>query len=218
MGTKYSSQSASGYNATPPSDDGTVSESNKVKWSTQKTKLTDPIKTLADAINTALTTHFDTGPTAVVISTTLGASHYGQYIQTSGASLTHTLTEAATLTAGWYCLVASTDANKVTIGRATGADTINGSAANVTLTGNHPCLIFVNAAANGFILVDHPSIASANTWSGTQTVAGTVNMSAKAINMAEGAAVVSAATCDIWTPADGNTVPVAGPRGPNTEL
>jgi hypothetical protein len=42
------------------------------------------------------------------------------------------------------------------------------------------------------------------------TFSGTVTMSGKAIDEAEGAAVASAATCDIWTPADGNTVHVTG--------
>ena len=62
MGTRYSTNSASGYNATPPADDGTVSEANKVKYSTVKTKLADPAKTLADDINTDLVEHFDRGP------------------------------------------------------------------------------------------------------------------------------------------------------------
>jgi len=49
-----------------------------------------------------------------------------------------------------------------------------------------------------------PLLNAANTWSGTQT------MSAKPLELAEGAAVASAATTDIWTPADGNTVHVTG--------
>lgn len=153
MGTKYSANSISGYNATPPVDDGTVSEANKVKWSTIKTKLSDPINTLAAAIDSDLQTHFDVGPTAVTSNTTLGASHYNQIIQVSGASVTLTLTDAATLGAGWYCRVVSTDSsNNTTIARATSGDTINGSAADFTLTALHAIDIFVNAAANGFFI------------------------------------------------------------------
>ena len=149
---KYTSVSVSGYNATPPADDGTVSEANKVKWATHKTKLGDPLKTAIEAVNTNLVSAFDVGPTALTTSTTLGATHYGDFVQTSGAGLTHTLTDAATLGAGWHTYLVSTDANDVTIGRATGADTINGTAANVTLYGNTAARIFVNAAGNGFFI------------------------------------------------------------------
>jgi hypothetical protein len=74
MGTKFSSKTISGYNSSPPADDGTVSEANRVKYSTLKTKLGDPVKTLAEDINSALVTHVDKGPTAITTATTLGAS------------------------------------------------------------------------------------------------------------------------------------------------
>ena len=54
----YVSQSISGYNASAPADDGSETEANRIKWSTIKTKLPDPIKTLAEAINTQLVTAF----------------------------------------------------------------------------------------------------------------------------------------------------------------
>ena len=56
MGTKYTSQSATGYNASPPSDDGTAVSSNEIKWSFIKEKLADSVKDLADDINTELVT------------------------------------------------------------------------------------------------------------------------------------------------------------------
>lgn len=153
MGTKYSTVTVSGYNATPPSDDGTVSEDNKIKWSTIKTKLPDPLKTAIEAVDSRLQTHFNVGPTALTSNTTIGASHYNQIIQVSGASVTLTLSDAATLAAGWYCRIVNTDSsNNVTIGRATAGDTINGSAANFTLTALHGIDVFVNAAATGFFI------------------------------------------------------------------
>ena len=154
MGTKYSTNATSGYNSLPPSDDGTVSEANKVKYSTLKTKLADPIKTLADTINSELVTHFNNGPSAVTANTTLGASHYNQVIQASGAAVTLTLSDAATLLAGWYCWVRNTDTTEsITIGRATAGDTFNGTAANYSLKPNEAIMIVCNAAANGFITV-----------------------------------------------------------------
>lgn len=60
MANPYTSQAISGYNTSPPADDGTQISANQIKWSNHKTKLADPIKTLAEAINTELTTAFAT--------------------------------------------------------------------------------------------------------------------------------------------------------------
>lgn len=54
MAKVYNTQTISGYNSSPPPDDGTEVSANEVKWATHKTKLGDPIKTLAQAINTEL--------------------------------------------------------------------------------------------------------------------------------------------------------------------
>lgn len=190
MGAKYTTNATSGYNATPPADDGTVSEANKVKWSTIKTKLTDTLKTFAEAIDTDLVAHFNNGPTAITSNTTLGASHYNQIIQVSGAAVTLTLSDAATLAAGWFCRIVNTDSsNNVTIGRATAGDTINGSAANFTLTALHAIDVFVIAAATGFQVrsaVINPATTdtaqtltsktlSSATLSGTTTNSGTIS-------------------------------------------
>jgi len=45
----YTSASISGYNTSPPDDDGSKSSDNRVSWAKHKTKLGDPIKTLAEA-------------------------------------------------------------------------------------------------------------------------------------------------------------------------
>lgn len=48
----YTPPTLSGYNSSPPSDDGSTTAANQVKWSTIKTKLTDPLNTYAQAIDT----------------------------------------------------------------------------------------------------------------------------------------------------------------------
>lgn len=151
MGTKYTSQSASGYNSSPPSDDGTVSESNKTKWSQVKSKIGDVLKLFSENINAALLTHFDVGPVALVTSTTLNASHYQKTLEVSGSSITLTLSDAATLTAGWYVWIRNTGTADVTITRFTGADTMNGTAEDILLTYNRTMKVQVNAAESGFI-------------------------------------------------------------------
>ena len=180
MGTKYSSNSSSGYNATPPSDDGTVSEANKGKWSTIEEKLSRPVKTLADAINTDLVEHFDNGPVAYTSNQTIGASHYGKVIQVSGAANTQTLSDAATLGAGWNCEFVSTDTtNTVTLARATASDMVNETTANISLLPLQSIKAVVNAAANGFLVGfitrkdKTNTISESNTYSGANTFSGT---------------------------------------------
>lgn len=47
----YSPVTVSGYNSSPPSDDGATDSSNRVTWAGIKTKLGDPIKTAVESIN-----------------------------------------------------------------------------------------------------------------------------------------------------------------------
>lgn len=54
----YTSQTILGFNASPPPDDGSESTLNKLEWAKHKTKLADPVKTLAEAVNTAVTNAF----------------------------------------------------------------------------------------------------------------------------------------------------------------
>lgn len=53
---KYTSVTVSGYNTSPPADDGTVSTANKVRWETIKTKLSDPLNSFASAVNSQMST------------------------------------------------------------------------------------------------------------------------------------------------------------------
>ena len=189
-------------------DDGTVSEANKVKYSTVKTKLSDPVKTLADAINTALETHFDNCPVATATNLTLLASHYGQVIEASGATTTLTLSDANTLTAGWWCEVRNTGAANVTITGATTSDTFNGTAftsSTYSLKVGEAFKIVVNAAATGFITT---SIALKE----NLILSGTVTMSSKSMYWAKGADIASATSITLGT--DGNYFDITGSTGP----
>ncbi len=48
----YTSVTISGYNSSPPPDDGTTGADNTVEWDKHKTKLGDPIKTGVESVNT----------------------------------------------------------------------------------------------------------------------------------------------------------------------
>lgn len=56
----YSSVAISGYNASPPPDDGSNVAANRVEWAKHKVKLTDPLKALAEGINTQSLAAFNT--------------------------------------------------------------------------------------------------------------------------------------------------------------
>lgn len=56
----YSTQTISGYNASPPPDDGSQTSANKVEWAKHKEKLGDPLKTLAEGINSSILTAANT--------------------------------------------------------------------------------------------------------------------------------------------------------------
>jgi len=47
----YTTQTISNYNNSPPADDGSAVASNQLSWDKHKTKLADPVKTLAENIN-----------------------------------------------------------------------------------------------------------------------------------------------------------------------
>lgn len=153
MGTKYGSGvSVSGYNANPPSDDGSTTESNKVKWSTHKTKLTDPIKTAIESVNTALVTALDSSARAVTASDTAAASDHDKTIQVTSASVVITLSDAATMAAGYKVTIANQSTGTISVALATSTNTID------TVTNAVPVLsakevreYIVNAAATGYV-------------------------------------------------------------------
>ena len=64
----YTSQAISGYLATPPADDGTRVDSNKVEWAKHVDKIGDPIKNRQDGINSQVVSAFN----AIVMTTDPG--------------------------------------------------------------------------------------------------------------------------------------------------
>jgi hypothetical protein len=152
MGSKYSSQSTSGYNSTPPSDDGATTEANKVKWSTIKTKLSDVLKTFGEAINSALVTTLNTSARAVSTSDAAADTDHWRTIQVNTASVTVTLADAATMAAGYIVDVANQSTGNITVALASSTDTID-TVTNTTATIPPKGLrrYLVNAAATGYI-------------------------------------------------------------------
>lgn len=153
MGSKYTTQVVSGYNSSPPPDDGSTVASNKITWNTTiKAKLADPILTLAQAVNSALLTFSDFSQNVVSSAyTTTGADHM-KTIQVTGTT-TISLGDATSMGAGYIVNVANYGTNTVTLTRITGADTLNGATKAITLTPGAAVTVKVIAAATGYQVI-----------------------------------------------------------------
>lgn len=155
MGTKYSTVSISGYNSSPPPDDSTQTAANQVKWSTIKTKLPDPLKTAIEAINTQLVTYSDFGVRQVSTNDSTTAADYMKTVEIApgvSTSVTVSLGDAASMTAGYIVTVKNSSAITQTVGRATAGNTINGSAFDFSLPPKASAKFKVIGAETGYII------------------------------------------------------------------
>lgn len=173
MGTKYSSVTVSGYNSSPPSDDGSTAASNQVKWSTIKSKVTDPLNTAIAAINSGLVTALDQSARLVTSSDSTAATDHDKTIQiasTVTSAVTISLMDAATAAAGYIVSVSNQSAISQTIGRATASNTINGATSDYTLPAYHSVKFLVASPAAGYVIAGQSANTAPATLSGTETL------------------------------------------------
>lgn len=78
MASPYTSPALTGYNATPPSDDGSTVAANQLTWAKHKTKLADPLRTYIDEINTNVQAAFTAiyGQTAIETSASVTPTNH----------------------------------------------------------------------------------------------------------------------------------------------
>jgi hypothetical protein len=155
MGTPYASQSATGYSSSPPADDGSAVAANKVKYATIKTQLGDPVKTLADAINTALRASLNVTATAQSTAYTTTVADHLRPIEVTGTT-TISLGDAATMVAsamGYSVPIINRGVATVTVGRITGTDTLDGATKNITLAPGQGVIAAVNSTNNGYNVI-----------------------------------------------------------------
>lgn len=154
MGSKYSSQSVSGYNSSAPSDDGSTASTNQVKWATIKTKLGDPLNSFASAVNSALVTAFDYSMRSVTSADSTVAGDHMRTLQvpsTVTTTFTIPLADAATMANGYIVRIRNSSQVGITIGRATSGDTLDGATSNKLLPPGATGIYGVNASANGYV-------------------------------------------------------------------
>ena len=200
MGAKYTTNSASGYNSSPPPDDGSQVAANLVTWATHKTKLADPVKTLADDINTDLVAAFDYSVRQITASDNTVAGDHMRVVEiapTVTPAITVSLGDAATMTNVYRVFVKNSSAINQTVGRVTGGDTIDGVAGNVTLIPGEGRAFQTNAAATGYLTIS--GTASTSFVDTTFAVIGSADATKKVRLEVDG---LTTATTRVITPPD----------------
>ena len=171
MGTKYASESISGYNAAPPPDDASTGEDNRLRWSNVKDKVGDPIKTALENIDTKLVNMADEAIRDVSTGYAIVADDYNRTVRLATAG-TVNLPDAASITAGFSATIFNAHTASITVGRTTGTDTINGTAADITLEPNEAAT-FDLYSTTGYI-VKHKGLGDNINVSGTITAGGNI--------------------------------------------
>lgn len=149
MGTKYAGVTVTGYNASPPADDGTQVDSNKLEWQKHLDKIGAPLKTAVEAIDTAVAEHLDQTPVAKSGAYTTVASDHLKTIECTG-TFTLTLLAVATAGAGYTVTIKNVSTGTITID-GSGSETIDGSA-SVAITENESTTVQVDAASGAYLI------------------------------------------------------------------
>lgn len=123
MANPYTSVTVTGYNASPPPDDGSQIASNKVTWSGQKTKLTDPLNTAIAQIDANVLAAFASSlqlssPSTSFRNTLMNASFEVWQRGAGGAASITSASAATTLVADRW--VIRSNADNLTISQVAG--------------------------------------------------------------------------------------------------
>lgn len=179
----YTSQTISNYNDDPPPDDGSAVAANQVKFSTVKDELADPIRVLAQAINTELLSAFSSlflGNTENKATTFNVATTDDGTLFNCTAPLTVNLPPAVDAGEGFAVVIFNNSGGTITID-GDSSETINGNA-TVTLTNDLDAFILVSTGSlwHGIkietlsgLLGDDNTFTGSNTFSGNNTFSGT---------------------------------------------
>lgn len=129
MSNPYTTVAISGYNADAPPDDGTTGSDNQVNWAKHKDKLGDPLKNLAESINsnvlTAFGKIFGQGINSQSGNYSVLTTDQGHFIPFT-ATATATLPAVATAGDGFAVAIINTGSGVVTVDGAS-SETINGA-------------------------------------------------------------------------------------------
>jgi hypothetical protein len=147
--SRYTSQTVSGYNASPPPDDGSASADNEITWAKHKSKIGDPLLALAQGINSAVANMAATSYLRTVVAKAanynIGAADIGTLF-TSSAAITANLPAASTASDGFAVAFANTSTTNTLTIDADGSETIDG-AATLSVLPNSSVVVVCNGTA-----------------------------------------------------------------------
>ena len=149
MASPYTSTSVSGYNSSPPVDDGSQTSANRVKWSTIKTKLSDPLNTFAGAVNTALATAFGkvlggAGVVSTAISYSVSTTNQSGLVKATASGITITTPDATDVGSPFVFQVLNLSSGDITLDGFS-AQTVN-SVASITLPSGEGLTIWTDGS------------------------------------------------------------------------
>jgi hypothetical protein len=164
----FASPTLSGYNASPPPDDGSAAEANRVTWAKSKTKLGDPLKTYADAIKAAVSTAFGSRLLNAVneqTSTyTVQTSDAGKVVKCTG-TFTVTLPALATVDTGWPVVIWNAGTGTITVD-GDGSETINGATTQTLISGQSAIFMSDSSDWSMILKQERPTFETAQTLTG----------------------------------------------------
>jgi hypothetical protein len=152
MGQKYTSQTVTGYDTSPPPDDGSLTLANLITWAGIKGELGDPLNTAFAAINSALLLALDVSSRVVSGADTATSADNLKTIECSG-TFTVNVPPASTEGAGYTVTYKNVGTGVITVQPFLGTDTLDGVAdGTLALNGGDCVTVKVNSAATGYIV------------------------------------------------------------------
>lgn len=130
MSNPYTPVEVENYNLNPPPDDGTITATNEIKWSSHKEKLSDPLKTAIEDIDANVTSALEAlagGIVSVNDNYVVTESDQGKTIVVTVAEKTITTPSAAVVGEGFKFGLVNASTGSITVD-GSGAQTIDGSA------------------------------------------------------------------------------------------
>ena len=156
MGAPYQNQTASGFNSSPPADDGSVTAANKVKWATILGQIGTPLSNFITAVNSAVRGALNVTPTAQSSAYTTTTADHLRTIEVTGTT-TISLGDAATMVAasmGYEVPIVNIGTNTVTVAVHTATDTLAGKAnGTMSLLPLQGARFAANSTGNGYDIV-----------------------------------------------------------------
>ena len=228
MGAPYTSVTIADYNTNPPSDDGSQTEANRGKYATVKTKLSDPVRTLAETINSNILAAFGKvigggGVTATAISYQVLSTDQGKLVRATASGITVTTPSATDVDDPFVFGFLNNSAGNVTLD-GSGAQTINGSA-SLTIGAGDGVMVFTDGTnwfTTGGVVAGGSYTVTNLTVTATLTAAAAAGGMIATKAQEEAAVVTSAVTtpgtqqfhpsaCKAWVKFQGSTGAIDGP-------